>query len=288
MAIELVDAGASPRRQEVRGRSILGQAWLWAGWAYIGLLVLVAIAAQWVAPYSPIAQGLAPSLQGPSAAHLLGTDNLGRDVASRLIWGTRPALEGIGIAMLVTCVLGITWGTVAGLLGSWLDTLMMRIADILQAFPSIILAIALTAALGVNLRDAMIALGVAHSPGLARVVRAGVISVKEREFVKFARMSGRSHLSTALRHVLPNAFAPVLVQLVILSGLSLLAQTSLGFLGLGDPPPTPGWGDSMAQAYQYILAVPAATLAPGLTVAIAVLAIYRIGDDLGDRWLKGR
>lgn len=256
-------------------------------YGYLLLLVFVAITSRWIAPFPVNEQDPANALQGPSSVHWLGTDDVGRDVLARLMYATAPALEGIVVAMVVTTALGLVWGLVAGHSRGLPDVVLMRTADILLSFPSLILAMAITAALGINLRNAMIALGIAHAPSIARIVRAGVLGAREREFVRITQIYGQPRWYAAIVHVLPNVFAPVLVQLVIFSGLSLLSQTSLSFIGLGDPPPAPGWGDSLASAYQYILTVPTATLAPGIVVALAVLSIHRVGDDLRDRLAAG-
>lgn len=273
--------GSAPIPAEHR-RSPGATVWTYSGYAYVACLILIAIFAPVLAPQSPINQ-TGDFLAGPSASHWLGTDDVGRDVLSRLIWGTRPALEGVAIAMTTCCLIGIPWGVIAGYTRPAVDISLMRVADIFLSFPALILTIAITAALGIGLRNAMIALGVATSPALARVMRVGVLAVRNRDYVRITRVMGYSKLYSAVRHVLPNAFAPVLVQIVILAGLALLAQTTLGFLGLEDPPPAPSWGNSLASAYQHILAEPTATLAPGIVVSLAVLAIYRVGDDLRDR-----
>jgi peptide/nickel transport system permease protein len=255
----------------------------WVAFCYIGLLIFVAIFSPWIAPYGLNEQDPINALQGPSWAHWLGTDDVGRDVLSRLMFAAGPALTGVLISIAVTATGGVTWGLLAGTSPRWLDNILMRISDIVQAFPSLILAMAITAALGVNLTNAMIALGIAHIPDIARLTRAGALTTREREFVRITQLYGRSRVHSAFLHVLPNVFAPVLVQLVIFCGLSLITQTSLSFLGLGDPPPAAARGESISSAFRYILSVPTATIAPGLVVAFAVLSIYQLGDELRAR-----
>jgi len=237
-----------------------------------------------LSPYDPIAQNLGNSLAGSSWAHPLGTDNLGRDVLSRLMWGARPALIGVGIAVLTASALGIPWGLVAGYAGGFVDLCLMRIADALLVFPGIVLALVLTTALGPSLKSTMVALGIVYSPVLARVVRSGVLRVAQREFVTITHLFGLSPWYRMRAHVLPNALAPTIVQITLLSGLSLLAQTGLSFLGLGIQPPFPSWGSSLAQSFEFIVVYPTATLAPGIVVVLTVLSIYRIGDEIRDRF----
>jgi peptide/nickel transport system permease protein len=250
---------------------------------FIGAVVLVSLLAPVVAPYDPIRQDLGERVAGSSVRHLLGTDEVGRDVLSRLIWGARPALLGAVVAVVIASVIGIPWGLGAGYAGGLLDLVLMRVADALLVLPGLVLAIAITTALGPSVTNAMLALGIVFSPVLARVVRSGVLSVRDREYVIVTRMYGLGPGHRMLRHVLPNAMPPVMIQLTLLTGLSLLVQTGLGFLGIGVQPPQPSWGDSLATSFRYIIVTPAATLAPGITVVLTVLSIYRIGDALRDR-----
>ena len=251
---------------------------------FVALQIFIAIFAQFVAPYDPIAQNLNNALSGPAWAHPLGTDNLGRDVLSRLMWGARPALTGIAVAVITVSVIGIPWGLIAGYAGGILDMLLMRIADALMVFPGIVLAMVLTTVLGPSLRNTMIALGIVYAPVLARIVRSGVLRVAPREFVVVTRLYGVSSWHRMWRHVLPNALTPAIVQVTLLSGHFLLAQTGLSFLGLGIQPPFPSWGGSLSESFQFIVVYPGATIAPGIVVVLTVLSIYRIGDALRDRF----
>lgn len=256
---------------------------LWVAVGFILLLAVVAIFAPLISPYDPIAQNLRNTFAPVSWAHPLGTDNAGRDVLSRVMWGTRPALLGVLISLMTTTVVGIPWGLAAGYIGGAIDQLLMRLADAFLVFPGIILALVLTSVLGPGLETSMVALGLVYSPILARVVRSGVLSVRDREFVIVTYLYGLSAGYRMWRHVLPNALAPAIVQLTLLAGMSLLAQTGLGFLGLGLKPPYPSWGSSLAESFRYIVVNPSASFAPGFTVALTVLAFYRIGDELRDR-----
>ena len=259
----------------------------WLGLAlavgFIGLLVLIAVLAPVVAPYDPIKQDLNNAVAGASAQHPLGTDDFGRDVLSRLIWGTRPALLGVLVAIVTACVIGLPWGLIAGYAGGSVDLVLMRVADALLVLPGLVIALAITSALGANLVNAMVAVGIVFSPVLARVLRSGVLTVRDREYVVVTRLYGLPPRHRMLRHVLPNAAAPAMIQITLLTGVSLLAQAALGFLGIGVAPPAPSWGNSLSEAYKFIIVDPAATFAPGLTIVLTVLAIYRIGDFLRDR-----
>jgi peptide/nickel transport system permease protein len=251
--------------------------------AFMTLLLLIAIFVPMLAPYEPTAQDLSHPFLALSVAHPLGTDNLGRDVLSRMMWGARPALLGVVIALSVAASLGLPWGVVAGTLGGTTDLILMRVADALLVFPGLVLALVLTSVLGPSLQSSMLALGIVYSPILARVVRSGVLTVRDREFVVITRMFGLSSPYRMWRHVLPNALGPAVVQLTLLSGMALLAQTGLGFLGVGLQPPQPSWGGSLADSFGYVVVNPGSTVAPGLCVMLTVLAIYRIGDELRDR-----
>lgn len=249
---------------------------------YVVLLVMVAIFAPLLAPYNPISQDLRNPIAPFSAAHLLGTDDLGRDVLSRLIWGVRPTLIGAAIALTTTCLLGLPWGLVAGYAGGWTDTILMRIADAILVFPGIVLALALVSALGPSLTATMVALGIVLSPFLARVVRAGVLTVQYRDYVAVTRMFGLSARHRVIHHVLPNVLPTTVVQLTLMSGITILVQTGLNFLGLGVPNPNPSWGSSVAETFRYIVVDPFAPVVPGLLVVLTVVAVYRIGDELRD------
>ncbi len=250
---------------------------------FLATLAIIALFAQYVAPYDPIAQNLKATFAPASLAHPLGTDNIGRDVLSRTIWGARPALLGVIITLITTALTGIPWGLAAGYLGGFTDLALMRVADALLVFPGIILALVLTTILGPGLQSAMVALGIVYAPVLARVVRSGVLAVRHRDYITVTRLYGYSALYRMRHHLLPNALAPCIVQLTLIAGMSLLAQTGLGFLGIGLKPPYPSWGGSLAESFRYIIINPGASFAPGATVALTVLALYRIGDELRDR-----
>jgi len=252
--------------------------------AFVALLIIIVAFGPWIIPYDPIAQDLRHPFGAPGSAHWLGTDNLGRDVLSRLMMGARPALTGVLIAVSIAALVGVPWGLSAGYVGGLLDLVLMRVADAMLVFPGLILALVLTAIFGPSLRMSMIAIGLVYSPVLARVVRSGVLAVRSRDYVTVTRMYGLSAGYRMWRHVLPNAAAPVIVQLTLLMGMSLLAQVGLGFLGVGLQPPFPSWGSALAESFPYIIVSPQASFAPGIVVAATVLVLYRIGDELRDRF----
>jgi peptide/nickel transport system permease protein len=250
---------------------------------FIVVLAVIGLLAPILAPYDPIKQDLGNQIGGPTAQHLLGTDSFGRDVLSRLIWGTRPALLGTIVAVATACIIGLPWGLISGYAGGTADLVLMRLADALLVLPGLVIALAITTALGATLTNAMLAVGIVFSPALARVLRSGVLTVRDREYVVVTRMYGLPPWHRMLNHVLPNAVAPALIQITLLTGIAFLAQAALGFLGIGVAPPAPSWGNSLNDAYKYIILDPAAVLAPGVVIVLTVLAVYRIGDFLRDR-----
>ncbi|SPE22929.1 conserved membrane hypothetical protein [Burkholderiales bacterium] len=255
---------------------------LWIALLFLAVVVITGLFAPLLAPYDPIRQDLAHSFAPLGWAHPFGTDNLGRDVLSRLMWGARPALIGLAVAVGCTALIGIPWGLAAGYLGGIADLVLMRLADAVLVFPGIILALVLAAVFGPTLASAMAALGFVYSPVLARVVRSGVLTVRHRDFITLTALYGLSSWHRMWRHVLPNALASAIVQLTLIAGMSLLAQTGLSFLGIGLQPPLPSWGASLAESFRFILVNATATVAPGLTVVLTVLSLYRVGDALRD------
>jgi peptide/nickel transport system permease protein len=249
---------------------------------YIIALIIVAIAAPFIATHDPIVQNMANALASSSSEHWLGTDDLGRDTLSRLIWGARPTLVGTIVAIVTACAIGLPWGLVSGYAGGVVDLVLMRVADSVLVFPGIVLALALTAVLGPSLYSTMVALGIVFSPVMARIVRAGVLTVSYKDFVVVTKMYGLSPWHRVVHHVLPNVMAPTMVQITLLSGLSVLVQTGLNFLGLGVPNPNPSWGSSVSETFRYVVVDPTAPLIPGIAIVCTVLALYRIGDECRD------
>lgn len=247
---------------------------------FIAALVVVALAAPWLAPNSPTQQQLSNTLAAPSATHWLGTDDLGRDVFSRLLYGTRVAIYASFLAVGLAVLLGLPLGILAGYAGGWLDEALSRMIDTLLSFPAIVLAIAVTGALGIGLTNGMIAVGIVFAPQLARLARARTLVVRQELYVDAARCFGASTPHILLRHILPNALQPVLVQVTILLAAALLAEASLSFLGLGIQPPEPSWGAMLARAYQSMEIAPEQMYAPGLAILFTALAFNSLGEAL--------
>jgi peptide/nickel transport system permease protein len=248
--------------------------------AYLSALVVVAAGAPLAAPYSPVAQDIANALQSPDGAHLLGTDDLGRDVLSRLIYGASTTLYASFLAVAVACVIGVPVGLAAGLLGGWADEIISRLIDTLLSFPAIVLAIAVTGALGVGLTNGMIAVGIVFSPSLARLARAQALVAKRHLYVDAARGVGASPARIVWRHILPNVIQPIIVQVTTLLAVALLAESSLSFLGLGVQPPQPSWGAMLARAYGYMDIAPDQMYAPGIAIMLTALAFNALGESL--------
>ena len=248
--------------------------------AYLALLVLVAVAAPWLSPYSPTAQNVNDMLAQPSAAHWLGTDDLGRDILSRLIHGAPATIYASFLAVGVAILLGVPVGLAAGYFGGWIDDVISRTIDTLLSFPAIVLAIAVTGALGIGLTNGMIAVGIVFAPQLARLARARTLVVRHELYVDAARCFGASTPHILWRHVLPNAIQPVIVQVTLLLAAALLAEASLSYLGLGVQPPHPSWGAMLARAYQAMDIAPEQMYPPGLAILFTALAFNALGESL--------
>lgn len=248
--------------------------------AFLSLLVIVAIFAPVLAPYSPVDQDVTQLLLPPSAAHWLGTDDLGRDVLSRLIWGAPNSLYASFLAVGVGVALGVPVGLVIGFLGGWIDEVISRFIDALLSFPPIVLAIAVTGALGIGLTNAMLSVGFVFAPVLARLVRAQTLVVKSALYVDAARGFGASTSHIIIRHIVPNAIQPVIVQVTLMLAIALLAEASLSFLSLGVQPPAASWGGMLARAYNYIEIAPEQMYAPGLAILFTALAFNALGESM--------
>ncbi len=253
-----------------------------AGLIIVLLALFTAIFADFVAPYSPYEQHIDQALQGPSAAHLLGQDDLGRDILSRIIFGTRISLMVGFITVGVSAVLGLLIGAISGYFGGWIDEILMRITDILLAFPGILLAIAIMAILGPSLNNVIIALCIVGWKSYARLVRGEILKEKEKEYVQAARGLGYSRSRIILVHLLPNTLNPVLVMATLGIASMIISEAGLSFLGLGTQPPTPSWGAMLAEGRQYLLQAYHLTTFPGLAIMILVLGFSFLGDALRD------
>jgi peptide/nickel transport system permease protein len=244
------------------------------------MLVVVAIGAPWIAPYQPTAQDVNNMLAAPSASHLLGTDDLGRDTFSRLIYGAPATVYASLLAVSVAVAIGLPVGLMAGFFGGWIDDIMSRAIDTFLSFPAIVLAIAVTGALGIGLTNGMIAVGIVMFPALARIVRARTLTVRQELYVDASRCFGAPAWHILWKHVLPNSLQPVIVQVTLLLAAALLAEASLSFLGLGIQPPNPSWGAMLARAYQYMEIAPEQMYAPGLAILVVSLAFNALGESL--------
>ncbi len=265
----------------LRGRQVLRQEKGAAVAAVLlGLVILAAIFAPLLAPFDPLQQDIPNKLAAPSSTHWLGTDDLGRDVLSRLIYGARASLFAAGLAVTVAVAIGVPLGLIAGFGGGWIDAALMRVTDTVLSFPALVLAIGVTGALGPGLVTSMTAIGIVMSPSVARLMRGATLSVREEPFVAASQTFGSRATGVVVRHVVPNAIQPVLVQVSLLLAAALLAEASLSFLGLGVQPPTPSWGSMLGRAYSYLNRAPAQMLAPGMAIALCALAFNVIGDAL--------
>jgi peptide/nickel transport system permease protein len=249
----------------------------------IGVMIVAAIFAPLLAPFDPNAQDLTNMVGAPSAHHLLGTDDLGRDVLSRIIFGARVSVAAsilpVGMALLV----GIPLGLIAGYYRGFLDEgLIMRVIDALQAFPFLVLALALAAVLGPGFINAMIAIAVGFVPGFVRIQRGQVLHVAAQEYIQSARALGAGDARILFRHILPNTLAPMLVQTSVAMAAAILAEAGLSFLGVGVQPPTPSWGSMLTFAQEYINTKPYVAVAPGVAIFLAVLGYNLLGDGIRD------
>ncbi|RMG62046.1 MAG: ABC transporter permease [Calditrichaeota bacterium] len=252
------------------------------GACIVALAVLVAVFAPQIAPYDPYQQHLSETLRPPSPQHWLGQDDLGRDILSRIIYGTRISLKVGFVTVGVSAVFGMLIGGVAGYLGGWVDEILMRITDILLAFPGILLAIGIMAILGPSFNNVLIALSLVGWKSYARLVRGEVLKEKEREYVQAARALGFSRVRIIFFHLLPNTFNPVLVMATLGMASMIITEAGLSFLGLGTQPPTPSWGGMLSEGRQYLLEAPHLTTFPGLAIMILVLGFSFLGDALRD------
>lgn len=261
------------------------------GIALLVLVTLVGIFAPKISPYDPLAIDLSQKFQSPSRQHLFGTDELGRDVFSRVVMGTRISFQVAGEVLLIAGMIGIFLGIIAGYRGGIADEIIMRAADIFLAFPSFLLAMAIVAALGASIQNAILAIAIAWWPRYARLLRGQVLAVKNMPFVDAARSIGAGDWRIMLRHVLPNCLAPLIVQFTTDAGAAILSTSALSFVQLGARPPMPEWGLMISQGRNFIVNYWWIPTFPGLAIAIAVGGYMFLGDGLRDLWdpqLRGR
>jgi peptide/nickel transport system permease protein len=252
------------------------------GLALVMLAVVGAVFAPYLTPYDAITLDPPARLQGPSAEHWLGTDQLGRDTLTRILYGGRVSLAVAGASVVVALLVGGALGVLAGYLGGWVDTVIMRVTDVLLSFPAVLLAIALIAFLGAGFTNLVLAIGIVYVGPFARVARAAVLTVREELYVEAARALGARDGRIVWLAVLPSAAAPLIVEVTLRLAYAILYEASLSYLGLGTQPPTPSWGMMVADARRFLALAPWATVAPGLAIMLAVLGFNLLGDGLRD------
>jgi peptide/nickel transport system permease protein len=283
--VSYVEATAlSPR---ARRRRILGRRFLRRPGAVVSLLVVVgaigaAVLARWVAPYAPGETDFDALLASPSREHLLGTDELGRDVFSRIIWGARASIQAGFFATVLAMALAVPIGLIAGYYRGWIDTVIARVTDVLLAFPFLILAVGLAAILGPSLLNATLALGIAAVPPLVRIARGEALALREEDYVRAAIANGANDAVIIARHILPNMASTLLVQATLTIPAAIIGEAVLSFLGLGVQPPTPSWGVMLSAAQPYLSEAQSLAVYPGLAIVIVALAFNLLGDGLRD------
>jgi ABC-type dipeptide/oligopeptide/nickel transport system permease subunit len=246
---------------------------------FLGTIAALAIFAD-VLPIDPLAQDLVSALEGPSATHWFGADELGRDIMARVIYGARTSLLTAAGAVTIAGLVGVPVGLVAGFFGGWREAVLMRAVDVLLALPGILFAMALIAVLGRSQTAALVAVGITGIPSFARVTRAQVLSLRKRDFVTAVEAFGGSSAYNMFRTVLPNSWSPILVQVVVLSSVAILLEAALAFLGVGIPPPTPSWGEMLRTGKEYLHDAPYYAVLPGLVLTLTILSFDTIGRKL--------
>ena len=248
----------------------------------LGFLALVALAAAFatVLPFDPLSQSVAASLLPPSAENWFGTDELGRDILARVIYGARTSLLTAAGAVIIAALVGVPIGLAAGFYGDWRDSLLMRCIDVLLALPNILFAMALIAVLGRSQGAALIAVGIAGIPGFARIARAQVMALRQLDFVTAVRGFGGSPGYIMFRTILPNALSPLVVQAIVLASIAILLEAALAFLGVGVPPPTPSWGEMLRTGKSYLYEAPTYAVLPGIVLTLTILSLDTIGRAL--------
>lgn len=286
-----VKAGAKPRKiTKKSGTSQWGEAWIrlkrdkkaMLGLIIIGILVCCALFPDFLAPYGLDEQRPKEALQWPNLTHPMGTDNFGRDIFSRIIYGARTSIVVGFVAVSFACITGTLLGAVAGYYGGKVDNVIMRCMDVLMAIPSTLLAISIAAALGSGLINLMIAAGIGTIPSYARTVRASVLTIKDQEYIEAARAGGAGDLRIVIRHIIPNCLAPIIVRSTLGVASAILTCASLSYIGLGIQPPTPEWGSMLNTGKAYLLNEWYMALFPGLAIMLVILALNLLGDGLRD------
>ena len=270
------------RRRRILRRRFLRRPFAVAGLVVAAAFILGAIAAPLIAPHSPSETDFNVLLAHPSGNHLLGTDELGRDIFSRLIWGARASIQAGVLATLLAMVIAVPIGLVAGYYRGWIDPVIARLTDVVLAFPFLILAVGLAAILGPSLTNATIALGVGSAPGLVRIARGEALALREEDYVRAAVANGASDATIIARHIVPNMLSTLLVQATLIIPGAIIGEAALSFLGLGVQPPTPSWGTMLADAQSYITSAPRLAVYPGIAIFLCTLSFNLFGDGLRD------
>jgi peptide/nickel transport system permease protein len=280
-----IDVAAAPPRVRTRSRALRRlrrRPLAVAGLAVASLFVLMALFAPLIAPYDPAATNFSAVLQGPSAAHIMGTDDLGRDVFSRVVFGARASLEAGVLATLLALIVAVPLGLMAGYYRGWWDPVISRVSDVMLAFPFLIVAVGMAAIFGPSLRNVVVALGVAAIPWVVRVTRGEALALREQEFVRAAVANGAGDRTILSRHLLPNMAGTLLVQATVWIPQAIIGEAVLSFLGLGVQPPTPSWGSMLSAAQPFISIDAWLALWPGLAIFLATLSFNLLGDGLRD------
>jgi peptide/nickel transport system permease protein len=275
-----VAASDSPARRALR--RLLARRTAVFGLLVVVLMAALALLAPWIAPFDPLATSFAMVRQAPSGANWFGTDEVGRDLASRVIWGGRASLAAGVISVTIAVGVGVPLGMLAGYVGGAVDAVVSRVTDAMLAIPFLILAIALAAFLGPSLGNAMIAIGITATPIFVRLARGQVLAVRAEDYVEAARAVGNPPARILLRHILPNILPPVIVQATLAIAAAIIAEASLSFLGLGQQPPAPSWGSMLNTAQRFLTQAPWMAIFPGLAIFVTVLAFNLLGDGLRD------
>jgi peptide/nickel transport system permease protein len=275
---------APPRVNELRRffRVFLGRGLVVFGMVVFVAFLIIAIFAPQIAPYDPLKRNLEEALQQPNAQHLLGTDAIGRDTLSRLIYGTRISLIVGVLVVTIAGGFGVILGAIAGYFGGFIGAVIMRLMDTLMTIPMMILALAISALLGGGLKNVVIALGFGLIPGYARLMASQVMVAKETDYVMSGHAMGASNWRIIIRHIVPNCFSPILVLITMMMGTTILAEAGLSFIGIGITPPTPAWGGMVTDGRNYLLSNPFLSVAPGVAIMLMVFSFNMIGDGLRD------
>lgn len=280
----LAEAALAPRpiRRTSMMHTILHQHLALTGAIIVGLFGVMALIGPALAPYSPTAQISAQRFMGPSLAHIFGSDEFGRDVLSRLLYGSRLSFKVGAIVVGLSGIFGVLFGMVAGYARGWTDNIITVVMDVIYAFPAVLLAIAVITILGNNVTNAILAISIVYMPPFYRIVRGSTLTVRNTVYVEAARATGASTSRILARHIFPNITAPLIIQISLTFAFAILSEAGLSFLGLGNKPPSPSWGSMVSSSYEYLRQSPWPTLMPGIAIGLLVLGFNLLGDGIRD------